>query len=71
MKETLTPSLFRLTIIATIGLSLSGLIAYLPGFGALGSVDLEYIPMAPSTAISFIVLSISLYFRNYSVGLIF
>jgi len=70
MKETLTPSLFRLTIIATIGLSLSGLIAYLPGFGALGSVDLEYIPMAPSTAISFIVLSISLYFQTKKLQLL-
>lgn len=33
-----------------------GLIAYIPGLGLLGSVRLEFIPMAPSTAIFFISL---------------
>ncbi len=38
-------------IIASIGL-----LGYVPGLGLLGSVHEGYIPMAPSTAISFIVL---------------
>jgi PAS domain S-box-containing protein len=33
-----------------------GLLGYVPGLGVLGSVRPDYIPMAPSTAISFIVL---------------
>lgn len=35
-----------------------GLIGYIPGFGVLGSIQEEFIPMAPSTAISFLILSI-------------
>ena len=34
-----------------------GLLGYLPSLGLLGSVRENYIPMAPSTAISFIILS--------------
>lgn len=33
-----------------------GLIAYMPGFQLLGSIRGDYIPMAPSTAVGFIVL---------------
>jgi PAS domain S-box-containing protein len=42
---------------ATILLALMGLFAYLPGMRLLGSFSPEYIPMAPSTAVSFIILS--------------
>lgn len=35
-----------------------GLIGYIPGFGVLGSIQEDFIPMAPSTAISFLILSI-------------
>ena len=39
-----------------IVVALMGLLGYVPGLGVLGSVHEGYIPMAPSTAISFIVL---------------
>jgi len=35
-----------------------GLIGYIPGFGVLGSIQEEFIPMAPSTAISFLILNL-------------
>ena len=37
-------------------IALLGLLGYVPGLGLLGSVHEGYVPMAPSTAISFIVL---------------
>jgi len=37
-------------------IALFGLLGYVPGLGLLGSVRKGYIPMAPSTAVSFIVL---------------
>ena len=40
----------------TIAFGLIGLLGYVPGMGSLGSIREGYIPMAPSTAISFIVL---------------
>lgn len=39
-----------------IAVAILGLLGYLPGMGLLGSIREDYIPMAPSTAISFIVL---------------
>jgi len=42
--------------IGAIFLSLMGLLGYIPGLGFLGSIGEDFIPMAPSTAISFILL---------------
>ncbi len=39
-----------------------GLLGYIPGLRTLGSVRLDYIPMAPSTAVSFLALGIILIF---------
>lgn len=39
-----------------------GLLGYLPGMSVLGSIREDYIPMAPSTAVSFIALSLVLLF---------
>jgi PAS domain S-box-containing protein len=46
----------------TMVLALLGLLAYAPGLQLLGSIHPQYIPMAPSTAISFLILSIALFF---------
>ena len=41
-----------------------GLLGYVLGLGVLGSVRKDYIPMAPSTAISFILLGSVLIYVN-------
>lgn len=43
--------------VTAIAISLAGLLGYLPGLKLLASYGAEYIPMAPSTAVSFIVLA--------------
>lgn len=43
--------------ICAIAIAIFGLLGYLPGLGVLASISESDIPMAPSTAISFIVLS--------------
>jgi len=54
---------------AAIIIALMGLLSYIPGFGLLGSVREGYIPMAPSTAVSFIILGgILLYITLLSVS---
>jgi PAS domain S-box-containing protein len=40
----------------TIGIACLGILGYLPGFHILGRIRPDYIPMAPSTAICFILL---------------
>lgn len=45
---------------ATLLLGLAGLFAYLPGLDMLGSFREDYIPMAPSTALSFVFLGAAL-----------
>ena len=40
----------------TVAIALMGLLGYVPGLGFLGSLHEGYIPMAPSTAVSFILL---------------
>ncbi|MDZ7774603.1 MAG: PAS domain S-box protein [Bacteroidales bacterium] len=47
-----------------IFLALMGLLGYLPGFRVLASISKEYIPMAPSTAVSFILLAVILILEN-------
>jgi PAS domain S-box-containing protein len=64
MRKVSNPGIFHLSLVATIGLSISGLIGYFPGLGILGSIQPDYIPMAPSTAISFIILSLCLYYQT-------
>jgi len=49
----------RVSVFGAIGaivVALMGLLGYVPGLGLLGSVREGFIPMAPSTAVSFIVL---------------
>jgi PAS domain S-box-containing protein len=43
------------------GIALAGLLAYALGIRVLGSIRPDYIPMAPSTAICFLILSVALY----------
>ena len=47
-------------LIGTITLAALGLISYIPGNALLGSIGSNYIPMAPSTAVSFILLCIAM-----------
>jgi PAS domain S-box-containing protein len=51
-------------ILGTILLALLGLLGYIPGLGVLGRIRDVYIPMAPSTAISFLILAGGLHFSN-------
>ena len=55
MKQRLK-TLADLCAFVTVLIALLGLFGYMPGFRILGSLSEDYIPMAPSTAISFIVL---------------
>ena len=48
------------SLILVTGLALLGLLGYLPGLRRLASVHPDYIPMAPSTAVCFLSLAISL-----------
>jgi len=45
-------------------IAIMGLLGYLPGLRLLGSIREDYIPMAPSTAVSFIVLGFVLLILN-------
>lgn len=47
-----------------IAVAVMGLMGYLPGLGRLGSIRETYIPMAPSTAVSFIAMGCILLFLN-------
>jgi len=47
--------------LGAISIAVLGLLSYMPGLGLLGSIRDDYIPMAPSTAISFIILGFCLY----------
>ncbi len=46
----------------TILFALLGLFSYLPGFKILGSLSENYIPMAPSTSVCFIILGLALFY---------
>ena len=46
----------------TILFALFGLFSYLPGFKILGSLSEDYIPMAPSTSVCFIILGLTLFY---------
>ncbi|OGR22131.1 MAG: hypothetical protein A2277_12740 [Desulfobacterales bacterium RIFOXYA12_FULL_46_15] len=50
--------------IGVIAVAVMGLMGYLPGLGLLGSIKEDYIPMAPSTAVSFIAIGCILLFLN-------
>ncbi|MGL1861547.1 MAG: ATP-binding protein [Pseudodesulfovibrio sp.] len=61
MRENSIESFIILVAVAgCLLLGLSGLVAYIPGFEILGSVRPDYIPMAPTTSCSFVLLSIVL-----------
>ena len=51
--------------VSIIVIAFFGLISYLPGLSLLGSIREGYIPMAPSTALCFIFLSIVTLFLNF------
>ncbi len=46
-------------------IAVAGLLAYLPGWERLGRVQEYFIPMAPSTAVCFLVLSLVLFVRRH------
>ena len=46
----------------TILIAVLGLVAYIPGFDIVGKVNPDFIPMAQSTAVSFILLSVAVLF---------
>jgi len=52
--------------LGAISIAVFGLLSYIPGFGLLGSIRDDYIPMAPSTAVSFIVLGYCMYTMSMS-----
>ena len=55
MKNALkSPSI--ICALGAIAVAIMGLLGYLPGMELIGSIKENYIPMAPSTAVSFIVL---------------
>ena len=58
---------FRRTVtLETAGaaiLAIAGLLEYVPGLRILGCIRSDFIPMAPSTAVFFLILSVAL-FRN-------
>lgn len=51
----------NLALAGSFLLGFSGLIAYIPGLEVLGQIRPGYIPMAPTTAFSFIFLSVALW----------
>ena len=53
-----------ISALSTIAVAIMGLLAYLPGMRLLGSIKESYIPMAPSTAVSFIILGMILLVIN-------
>jgi PAS domain S-box-containing protein len=57
-------TVFAIGVIGTFIVAIMGLLGYLPGMSALGSIREDYIPMAPSTAVSFITLSLVLQFAH-------
>ncbi len=57
------------SILISIIISIFGLLSYIPGMDLLGRISYEYIPMAPSTSISFLIIGIcliSLYMKEIS-----
>ncbi|KAF1081373.1 MAG: diguanylate cyclase/phosphodiesterase (GGDEF & EAL domains) with PAS/PAC sensor(s) [Candidatus Rifleibacterium amylolyticum] len=58
----------RLSSLMAILFALFGLLSYLPGFKILGSLSEDYIPMAPSTSVCFLILGLTLLClgKNYS-----
>jgi len=58
------PPAFKMTLmlgpVGTILIAIMGLLGYIPGLRVLGSIRSDYIPMAPSTAASFLVLGTAL-----------
>jgi PAS domain S-box-containing protein len=63
-------SITGLSIFGDIGaivIAVLGILSYVPGFGLLGSIRDDYIPMAPSTAISFIILGSCLYVMSMTM----
>jgi PAS domain S-box-containing protein len=55
----------KLSAAATALVALGGLLGFLSGFRVLGSIRPDYIPMAPSTAVCFLILSAGLYLRAH------
>ncbi|HEX7545907.1 MAG TPA: PAS domain S-box protein [Gemmatimonadaceae bacterium] len=60
----------KLSAAATALVALGGLLGFLSGFRVLGSIRPDFIPMAPSTAACFLILSAGLYLsaREHETG---
>mgnify|MGYP001066767821 FL=1 len=56
---------FKMTLtlgpVGAILIAIMGLLGYVPGLRLLGSIHPDYIPMAPSTAASFLILGAALF----------
>lgn len=61
MKTFSIPVVSALIVIV---IALLGLLGYVPGMELLGSIEADYIPMAPSTAVSFVILGFILVILN-------
>ncbi len=57
-SDTLIRGIRTSSTVGAVFLAVLGLIAYIPGLRLLGSLRPEFIPMAPSTAIFFILLGL-------------
>ncbi|MEE8575768.1 MAG: PAS domain S-box protein, partial [candidate division Zixibacteria bacterium] len=57
----------NMTAAAVLAIAAFGLLGYIPGWRLLGSLHTDFIPMAPSTAISFILLAVILLFGEILV----
>src|SRR5512141_2408721 len=55
--------IFAVGVAGTAIISLAGLLGDVTGLGVLGSLEPDYIPMAPSTAVCFLTLSVVHFFR--------
>lgn len=62
-------SLFSASI--SIIICVMGLLSYLPGLRIIGSLNNDYIPMAPSTAISFLIMDLIIIFIPYFIKIDF
>jgi len=57
-----------LSVVGAMIVAVFGLVGYIPGYRLLGSIRAEFIPMAPSTAISFILLGFILLISIKKIG---
>jgi PAS domain S-box-containing protein len=66
MKIVTFRSITFLFSLVAILIAILGLLGYLPHLRVLGSISKSYVPMAPSTALCFIIISSSVLYINFS-----